>query len=434
MSTQKKSFHYAWIILIGISLILGLAKGAITNGSSLFLTPVSTELGIGMGNLTLYLSVGAIMTLVVLPFAGKLFEKYDVRLLLTIAIILQGGSFAAFGLMNSVWGWYIIAVPMAFGTVPITLLAGPILIARWFKTRGGLALGIMGAVAGLLNVFIQPVVGNMIELIGWRSTYISVGLGIIVLTVPVALFLLRSRPQDKNLQPLGAEQQDGQAADASIVGMAFDYAKKTKAFLLLASFFFIITAVASFAVHIPTYLAKNGYEVAFAGTAMSMVAVGSLLGALTFGILIDRIGAKTTALGAMVMGIIAILLFMLFPTTTPLILVGGVFFGFISASITTLAPALTTALFGTRDYSRIYSSVSVGLAVASIVALPGYGYVLDFTGSYTPAMIAVIVLLVINMLFVVLAFRDKNALVKQGTWDRPAPADSLKEAIQTEAN
>ena len=434
MSSQKKSFHYAWIILIGISLILGLAKGAITNGSSLFLTPVSTELGIGMGNLTLYLSIGAIMTLVVLPFAGKLFEKYDVRLLLTIAIILQGGSFAAFGLMNSVWGWYIIAVPMAFGTVPITLLAGPILIARWFKTRGGLALGIMGAVAGLLNVFIQPVVGNMIEWIGWRSTYISVGLGIIVLTVPVALFLLRSRPQDKNLQPLGAEQQDGQAADDSIVGMAFDYAKKTKAFLLLASFFFIITAVASFAVHIPTYLAKNGYEVTFAGTAMSMVAVGSLLGALTFGILIDRIGAKTTALGAMVMGIIAILLFMLFPTTTPLILVGGVFFGFISASITTLAPALTTALFGTRDYSRIYSSVSVGLAVASIVALPGYGYVLDFTGSYTPAMIAVIVLLVMNMLFVVLAFRDKDVLVKQGAWDRPAPLEPIKEPIQTELN
>lgn len=125
---------------------------------------------------------------------------------------------------------------------------------------------------------------------------------------------------------------------------------------------------------------------------------------------------------------------MLFPTTTPLILVGGVFFGFISASITTLAPALTTALFGTRDYSRIYSSVSVGLAVASIVALPGYGYVLDFTGSYTPAMIAVIVLLVMNMLFVLLAFRDKDVLVKQGTWDRPAPLEPLKETIQTELN
>ncbi|WP_026022593.1 hypothetical protein [Kurthia senegalensis] len=88
MNEKKTSFHYAWVMLISISLILGLAKGAITNGSSLFLTPVSTELGIGMGNLTLYLSVGAIMTLIVLPFAGKLFEKYDVRLLLTIAIIL----------------------------------------------------------------------------------------------------------------------------------------------------------------------------------------------------------------------------------------------------------------------------------------------------------------------------------------------------------
>lgn len=280
MSTQKKSFHFAWVILIGISLVLGLAKGAITNGASLFLTPVSTDLGIGMGNLTLYLSVGAIMTLVMLPFAGKLFEKYDVRLLISIAVILQGGSFAAFGLMNSVWGWYILAIPLAAGTVPITLLLGPILIARWFKTHGGLALGIMGAVAGLL-----------------------------------------------------------------------------------------------------------------------------------------------AAIGAMTMGIIGILLFILFASTPSILFVAAVLFGFISASITTLAPALTTALFGTRDYSRIYSSVSIGLAVASIVALPGYGYVLDFTGSYTPAMIAVIVLLVINMLFVILAFRDKEAHVKKGTWDAPASTE-----------
>lgn len=298
MSTQKKSFHFAWVILIGISLVLGLAKGAITNGASLFLTPVSTDLGIGMGNLTLYLSVGAIMTLVMLPFAGKLFEKYDVRLLISIAVILQGGSFAAFGLMNSVWGWYILAIPLAAGTVPITLLLGPILIARWFKTHGGLALGIMGAVAGLLAAIIQPIVGNMIESIGWRMTYISVGLGII-----------------------------------------------------------------------------------------------------------------------------GILLFILFASTPSILFVAAVLFGFISASITTLAPALTTALFGTRDYSRIYSSVSIGLAVASIVALPGYGYVLDFTGSYTPAMIAVIVLLVINMLFVILAFRDKEAHVKKGTWDAPASTE-----------
>lgn len=432
MSTQKKSFHFAWVILIGISLVLGLAKGAITNGASLFLTPVSTDLGIGMGNLTLYLSVGAIMTLVMLPFAGKLFEKYDVRLLISIAVILQGGSFAAFGLMNSVWGWYILAIPLAAGTVPITLLLGPILIARWFKTHGGLALGIMGAVAGLLAAIIQPIVGNMIESIGWRMTYISVGLGIIAIVLPVAILLLRSRPQDKNILPLGAEETtahaDG-AIDDSVVGMAFENAKKSKAFLLLAAFFFIITSVASFAVHIPTYLAQNGYSVAFAGTLMSVYAIGTLVGALVFGVLVDKIGAKFTAIGAMTMGIIGILLFILFASTPSILFVAAVLFGFISASITTLAPALTTALFGTRDYSRIYSSVSIGLAVASIVALPGYGYVLDFTGSYTPAMIAVIVLLVINMLFVILAFRDKEAHVKKGTWD--APASTEKQASAT---
>lgn len=56
-------------------------------------------------------------------------------------------------------------------------------------------------------------------------------------------------------------------------------------------------------------------------------------------------------------------------------------YGFVVASIGTLGPLLTTALFGNKEYSEIYASAVVGLAVAGIVALPGYGYIYEFAGS-----------------------------------------------------
>lgn len=104
MERKQSNIHYAWWILVGLCIIIGVSKGALNNSASLFLTPVSNELGIGMGNLSLYLSISAIVTLVFLPFAGKLVAKYDIRMLIIIAIILQAGSFVAFSFMNSVWG------------------------------------------------------------------------------------------------------------------------------------------------------------------------------------------------------------------------------------------------------------------------------------------------------------------------------------------
>lgn len=81
-----------------------------------------------MGKLNLYFSVAGVVTLLFLPFAGKIMAKYDIRLILIVAIILQAGAFAIFGLMKSVWGWYIFAVPLTVGGVFITVIAGPVII------------------------------------------------------------------------------------------------------------------------------------------------------------------------------------------------------------------------------------------------------------------------------------------------------------------
>lgn len=133
MSTNKKKIHYAWWLLLGLSIMVGLAKGGIMTAGGLFLTPVTEDLGIGMGSLTLYFSISSIVTMIFLPLAGKIIAKYDIRTVLVTAIILQAGSFAMFGLMNSVWGWYLFCIPMSIGSIFVTQIAGPVLINNWFK-------------------------------------------------------------------------------------------------------------------------------------------------------------------------------------------------------------------------------------------------------------------------------------------------------------
>ncbi|MDY0409363.1 hypothetical protein ACFFIS_06665 [Virgibacillus soli] len=118
----------------------------------------------------------------------------------------------------------------------------------------------------------------------------------------------------------------------------------------------------------------------------------------------------------MFVGIISVLLLLYFATNAVVVTIAVGIFGLVTASIGTLAPTVTSALFGNKDYSQIYSTASTGLAVASIIALPAYGYIFDFAKSYVPVLYILIAILIISILCIIVAFRDKEKLVEKGMW------------------
>jgi len=420
MSRNNKGIHYGWWILLGLCIMVGLGKAGLNNSAGLFLKPVSNDLGVGMGSLTLYFSISAIVTMIFLPIGGKIMAKYSTRLILSVAILFQAGAFALFGLMSSVWGWYILAIPLAVGGVFTTVIAGPVLINQWFKKSKGLALGIMGAAGGAIGAVTQPMVGKLIADQGWRSSYMIVGVSVIVIVVPIIVLLLRKSPQEKKTLPYGAEEVDKGAtvgAGTENKGVALANAKKSSAFYLLIAFFFLITSAASFSMHIPTYLMNKGFDVTFAGNVMATNMVGVLIGSLVIGYASDKIGTRNTAFAAMLLGTLAIGLLLFSASSTLVISLAVGLFGLVSSSIGTLGPALTSSLFGNKEYAQIYSNASMGLAISSIVALPAYGFVFDYAGSYTPVLYAIGVMLLLNILCIGMAFKGKKKLEQAGMWN-----------------
>ena len=420
MNQNKKKIHFAWWILIGVSIMVGLTRGGLNSSGGLFLTPVTQDLGIRMGDLNIYFSIASIVTMIFLPIAGKMMAKYNIRGLLMVAAVLQAGSFAMFGFMSSVWGWYLFSIPMAVGAVFLTQMAGPVLINNWFKKNKGLMIGIMMAVSGGLGAVLQPIVGTLIANEGWRNAYIIVGVAVIIIVIPVVFFTLRMSPKEKGLQPYGADEvteEDETETPVLEKGVTLGVAKKSSALYALIAFFFFITAIGCFAQHVPTFAVGLGYDGIFASNAMAGWMVGALLGALAFGFLTDKIGARNTAIFAMVLGLVPVTILLTSADNSVMFSIAMVIFGFVVASIGTLGPLLTSALFGNKEYSQIYAIVALGLAVAGIVALPGYGYIYDATGSYTPVLIGIACMMVINILLIILAFNGKKKLEKAGAFN-----------------
>ncbi|HLR09976.1 MAG TPA: MFS transporter [Sporosarcina sp.] len=419
MKKQSK-FHYAWLILFALCIIVGLGKGGLNNTAGQFLPFVTDDLGIGMGKLSLYFSVSAVVTMLFLPIGGKLMAKYDTRLILVVGIVLQAGAFALFGAMSSVWGWYVLAVPLAVGGVFITVIAGPVIINQWFKKKNGLALGILSAAGGLLGAIVQPVAGNLIATQGWRFTYIALGVAVIAIVVPIVLFIIKRSPQAAGVQPLGAdeslENEEVGQEDISTQGISMKIARKSTAFYALVVFFFLVTSIASFSMHIPQFLIDKGFDAAETGSVMGVYMIGVLVGSLIIGVLTDKIGSKITSIFVMAVGVLSVALLSI-ATLSSIVVVAVGLLGFISASIGTLGPSLASSLFGNKEYSQIYSTASLGLAISSIVAIPVYGFIYDTYQNYSIALIAIIAMLIINIVCVLIAFQSKNKLVKDGHWN-----------------
>ena len=420
MAKSNKGIHYAWFVLLGVAIMMGFARGGINNATGLFLTPVSDDLGMSLSSLSLYVSIMSIVTMIFLPFAGKLIAKADIRIILIVGVIFHAGAFAAMGYMNSVWGWYLLAVPCAIGYVIVAQISGPVIINNWFKKSKGLALGIMMATVGAFGAFIAPWIGNLIANEGWRSAYTTSGLVLGAGCIIVILLFIRFAPGKKGAYGADEVTEDNAATMANEEGnkgIASSIAKKSPAFYALMAFFFFLTSVAAFAQHVPTFAITKGFDTAFGGTLMGLFMVGLLIGSLTFGFLADKIGAKGTTFVALTSGLVTFVLFLLFGEVKSMIMIAAVIFGFLSSSIGTLGPLLTISLFGNKNYADIYATASVGLAVAGIVALPLYSVIKDLTNSYNIVLIAIIVMIVISIFLVTVAFKQKEKLVKQGHWN-----------------
>ncbi|WP_394914740.1 MFS transporter [uncultured Robinsoniella sp.] len=422
---KRNKLHYAWLILLGVIMIRGFAGGGINMTSGLFLFPVSQEIGVGMGSLSIYFSITSIVMVLWLPFAGKLINKYDIRIVAIAGAVLQALSFAGMGFMNAVYGWYLLAIPYAMGATILVSLLGPILINRWFAKNAGMMMGIQMAFVGLFGAVFQPVTSNIISIRGWRTGYIYIGGAAFIVVVLTALILLKNRPEDIKLEPFGSgSQTDERGAseqvheaervyDTERIAHTLDLdisekeALRSTSFYLLLFFMIAITGIGVFTQHIPTYGSLLGYSTRETGNALAYASIGSAVGSIAIGIISDKIGSLKTCYGIIGIGFIAIAGFLLSGSGFLIFSLSTFLHGLISSSIMVLAPILTIKFYGQRDYEKIFAKVSMGAPIASIILIPAYGFIFDLTESYLVVLIGMISLLVIAVLCISIGWKNR---------------------------
>ncbi len=407
---SKKSI----LVLSGIILSRGFAGGGVNMTASLFLVPVSKQFDIGIGTLSIYLSIASFVSIIYLPIAGKLLGKYSIKNLVIISTLLQGLSCVGFSLSNNVYIWYLLAIPLAMGGCILVNLMGPVLIGRWFPKNTGLFLGIQMAFVWIFAAILQPVTTFLIEKTGWRTAYIFIGISSIAACVISALFLLSDYPEKISSS---MSKKDTAKDSASVctqsesVEESEKEALKSVSFYLLIIFMITMTGASVFTQHIPTYANLLNYTSSNVGFAMAVVSAGSAVGAIATGFINDKIGPLKSCYAIIFIWALAIIGFIFAKQSFIVFLVCSFLHGVSISSVSVISPTFTMVLFGKKDYEKIFAKVSIGAPVASILLIPAYGFIYDLTSSYFPVLIMMLILLFFAVLSIFAA--SKKCTPKQ---------------------
>ena len=401
-SEQKLTVRHVLVVCTGM--LISFAPAAIVfNVWGIFVVPVTGELQVATNQFTFYVAILFLTAAVMSPFMGRLLDRLDLRLVGTasVGVCALGVFLGAF--YSEVWQFYFSGFIEGIGIIALNFLLIPTLINRWFTANNGLLLGICMSMTGVGGAVWSFVGGLIIGGMGWRAAYLILGV-IAAAAMLATLFCIRSYPADAGLQPYGrtkhADAGGGEALRRG-VPQKIAFGSATFVFLLLAAALFNLSCQAG--QYFPTYVYDlDAQGVLNAGT-MSVVMAASIssvclqASAAICKVVMGFVADKSLALSAIICcggGFLGLaLVWLAGPSSAAAIYVGAALFGLTFAAIDVLSPTIGRYLFGPREYTRIYSRVTIAVNLAGAVGVTLLATLSDFgwaaTFGSTLALIAI---------------------------------------------
>lgn len=398
MKKQGK-IHYAWWIMVASAAIYAASVGIIVSCAGLLYRAVAEDFNVGVSEISLYTSLMYLTVTILLPFAGKVLNKFDIRYILTIAGIINALAFGLMGTYNSVIPFYISGIALGIGSTFLIYGSIPLIMNNWFKVKAGTSLGIAMAFMGIGGAIFAQITGGLIESIGWRSTYMVLGIAVAILILPFSIFVIRSKPEELNMSAYGEDEVDTKIPASSKMpetGVLKGAAMKSPAFYLVLLFTGLFGLASTVSFHVPNFVQSIGFTAAMAATGVTCVTIGQTGGKFMLGAINDKFGIKSAlfvGIGGGMLGVVALLISDSFGIG--MLYAGALLFGIGFSGSTLLPPVVIREVFGGRDYASIYTTIMSSSTLGVAVGTTLFSYIFDSTGSYYTVFITVIILFII---------------------------------------
>jgi MFS family permease len=374
---------YAWLRL-GVSLLLMTLGGSGMYAVTVVLPRVQADFGVDRGDASLP------YTLTMLGFGvggiamGRLADRFGVMWPLLLGSTGLGAGFIVAGLSGNLLQ-FSLAQGLLLGLFGTAATFAPLVAdtSMWFTRRRGIALAICMSGNYLAGAVWPPVMQHFIDSVGWRPTYIGIGIFCLATMLPLALVYKRRPPADAPTPPQPVPAAPLLATqDARPLGMS---ANALQALLCVAGVSCCV-AMSMPQVHIVAYCGDLGFGAARGAQMLALMLGMGIVSRLVSGWISDHIGGlRTLLLGSVLRGV-ALVMFRFADGVVSLYLVSALF-GLFQGGIVPAYALIVREYFTPKQAGARVGTVL--MATLFGMALGGWmsGAIFDVSGSYRAAFV-----------------------------------------------
>jgi MFS transporter, OFA family, oxalate/formate antiporter len=414
----KRRPFFGWYIVavafLGQIMSLGFQSYVFT----VFLKPMTEELHWSRAAFSSAASLGTLLTGVLALFIGGQLDRHGARGMMIVGGVLAGVAVAALGTVHTLWQFFLLrGVLIVPGQLLISNLVVNVVLAKWFVVHRGRAIAWASTGVSLAGATLTPLTAWLIGQIGWRTTWLVLGLiTVVAVALPAALLVARC-PEDFNLSPDGlpevAVSKFGQAARESARWTRRQVMATPAMWLLAFAFGLNSLGIWAILLHLVPLLTDAGYTLREATLIYALLAFLAMGIKIPVGYLIEHLAARWSASICFVCTGGGLLLLLLTSDRS------AVYAGTCLAGLGLGASFPIQETVWADFYGRLTLGVvrSVGMPISVIFSAAGpflAGYVYDRTGSYAVALILFAVLYGLAAILMLLARQPRPPLAARG--------------------
>lgn len=363
---KDESSQYRWVVLL--LMFLCFLFTFVTRFAWPPLIPVIVPaLGMKMTQAGAFMSAFYFGYVVTQIPAGVLADRFGVRLILAVSLILEGISTFGMGYMQGYDTGFWLRAVTGLGAGAVFAACSRALM-EWFPAKErGIAFGIMLAAPSGGIVLSNYIVPALNQAFGWQGAFKFIGIATVLLGIAI-YFMVRTTDEPKG--------------EKSMLG-GFKVVFSNRDILLTASAGFCLMWVElGTATWANAYIKKLGFSLADAGLVMILYGIGGVIAPMVSGYLSDRLGNRKKLLILSYVAIIPLTVYFGYQTTLSMLCAVGFAFGFCSYMAN---PQLTILIseFAGKEWAATANGISNFIfQLASMIGPVILGFSIDATGSF----------------------------------------------------
>lgn len=388
-------FFYGWVILVVGTVGIIMMGPSQTFTISVFIDYFIKDLGISRANISLIYGLATFAASLLLPQMGRLVDRYGARRTTPLIALLLGLAAMALALVQGPLTIFLAFLALRFLGFGALQLVSNYAIAQWFIRQRGRVMGLAGLSLSIGLLIFPALSQYLIGQFGWRMAFVWLGGLVWVVMLPLGWGFFRDRPELYGLHP------DGDAPPASFPSAGetageenwtLAEARRTQIFWLFSAGITVLTMLlAGLVFHQTSLFAARGLSREVAVSVFNVIAIFSVIGNLATGWLLDHLSPRWVLSGSLFLLAATMLMLMVMTTPEQALIFGGLN-GLTSGAFRVLDAVVWAKYFGRLHLGSIRGAVMIGVVGGTALGPYPLGLSLDILGSYTPALLGLLVL------------------------------------------